>query len=430
MDCRVETIPVAGAAAVPQTMCTTVHGPVIFADAGAAYALQNVTFGHELESLNAWTRLGTASNIDEFAAGLDDVAYNFNVLYADDDGNIAYWHIGHVPVRAAGANPLFPTPGTGEYEWQGILPFDQNPHSRNPDQGWLASWNNKPAPGWANSSADFWRWGGAHRVNTFMDFLEGVAPGTATTRTLELLNRTGGWTTDTPSGQASSVFVSSYFDEMLASVDRTADPRLDAIAHLLKNWDHLQTDRDGDGYYDHPGGTIFNAWWSALSDRVFADDTAALIDRFVIGNLIDRMYAGSAAGLPLVHDYLDGESVAQATTASLIAAIDSLEAAFGSDDPDDWQQPISVISWSPVGVGTVPDTIWVNRGTYNQIVYLGAGSRLSAENVISPGQSGDPASPHFADQLELYATWQYKPMRLTERDLRGHTESVETLAGP
>jgi acyl-homoserine lactone acylase PvdQ len=37
---------------------------------------------------------------------------------------------------------------------------------------------------------------------------------------------------------------------------------------------------------------------------------------------------------------------------------------------------------------------------------------------IAPGQSGDPTSPHFADQLELYATWEYKEMVLRRVDGR------------
>jgi acyl-homoserine lactone acylase PvdQ len=58
----------------------------------------------------------------------------------------------------------------------------------------------------------------------------------------------------------------------------------------------------------------------------------------------------------------------------------------------------------------------MNRGTYNQIAELGTLTR--AENVIAPGQSGEATSPHFADQLGLYATWTYKPMHLTRDDLR------------
>jgi acyl-homoserine-lactone acylase len=71
----------------------------------------------------------------------------------------------------------------------------------------------------------------------------------------------------------------------------------------------------------------------------------------------------------------------------------------------------------------------MNRGTYNQLVRLGPGRHLWAENVVAPGQSGDPASPHFADQLQLYASWRYKPMRLDHSDLAGHVSSATSL-GP
>jgi acyl-homoserine lactone acylase PvdQ len=69
----------------------------------------------------------------------------------------------------------------------------------------------------------------------------------------------------------------------------------------------------------------------------------------------------------------------------------------------------------------------MNRGTYNQITHLGPGRAMYAENVVSPGQSGDPFSPHFDDQLELYATWTYKPVYLDRVGLMGHEESVTLL---
>ena len=415
MDCRQETIHIAGGATTTTPACTTIHGPVIFNDGTTAFALKNATFGKELTSLAAWMNISTAKNIADFESGLADVAYNFNVLYADHAGNIAYWHVGHIPVRADGVNPLFPADGTGGAEWHGIVPFGEMPHSRNPDQGWLASWNNKPAPGWANSSGDFWMWGGAHRVATFMNQAEGIAPRSATPQTLMEVNRIGGWTTDTPTGQASSVFVSSSLDDLLQRVDVAADPRLPGIVAALGGWDQLQVDADGDGFYDGPEGAIFNAWWFAVAEGVF-DEVWDLSNRFVVGNLVDRMLKGADAGLPLGYDYLGGATVEEAVTAALVTALDELAVQYGSDDPATWLQPISVIHWSPVGVAGVPDTIWMNRGTYNQIVHLRG--RLEAWNVISPGQSGDPTSPHFSDQLELYATWQYKSMLLRKVDVR------------
>ena len=428
LDCRDEEIGVAFVGTHTETLCTSVHGPILGSDGETALSFKNVSFGKELQSLEAWGSLGRATNIRDFEAALADVAYNFNVLYADRTGNIAYWHIGHIPIRAEGHNRFFPAPGTGEVEWQGILPFSENPHSRNPEQGFLTSWNNKPAPGWENSSADFWMWGPAHRVNTFIAELEAIEPRSATVETVESINRTGGWTTDTPTGQASSVFVTTYLDEMLSLVDTSVDPRLAEVVDGLTVWDHLQVDLDQNGYYDGPYGTIFNAWWFALADGVF-DEVSGISNQFIIGNLIDRMLAGGDAGLPLQYDYLEGSTEGEAVTGALVAALNDLTAEYGTADMGAWMQPISVIHWAPLPLSPgLPDTIWMNRGTYNQIVHLRG--NITAQNVISPGQSGDPTSPHFSDQQSLYATWTYKPMRLSKADLKGFIESTTTLTLP
>lgn len=428
LECRDEQIGVAFVGTHTETLCSSVHGPILGSDGATALSFKNVTYGKEMQSLEAWGGLGRAGNIREFEAALDDVAYNFNVLYADRTGNIAYWHIGHIPVRADGFSRFFPLPGTGEAEWQGILPFSENPHARNPEQGFLASWNNKPAPGWETSTADFWMWGAAHRVNTLMAELRALEPRSATIETVEAINRTGGWTTDTPTGVANSVFVTTYLDELLALVDTSADARLAGVVDGLAGWDHLQVDLDHNGFYDDPYGAIFNAWWLAAADGVF-DEVAGISNRFVVGNLIDRMLAGADAGLPLQYDYLEGVTPGAAVTGALIGALDGLTADYGTADMSLWQQPISVIHWAPLPLTPgLPDTIWMNRGTYNQIVHLGG--NVTAQNVISPGQSGDASSPHFSDQLALYSTWTYKPMRLSKADLRGFIESTVTLSLP
>jgi penicillin amidase len=259
------------------------------------------------------------------------------------------------------------------------------------------------------------------------NWLSQLAPGSATTETLEQLNILGGWTTDTPSGSAGTVFVSSLIGDMLARVDTAADPRLAGIVALLASWDWLQLDLEPmDGFYDSPAVAVFNTWWQSWVDRVFADDLGGTLQPNVVGNLTYRLLADAPA-LPLLHDYLGGETAEEAMTAALIGALDALTADYGSADPAAWLQPIAEIFWAPIGAAGVPNTIWMNRGTYNHIVHLGPGPELYAQNVISPGQSGDPFSPHFADQLLLYATWTYKPMRLNRSDLNGFIESKVIL---
>ncbi len=425
-DCRVETIAVRGGSDVSTQLCDSIHGPVIANVPGLAFTLKSAVRGYEMQGLEVFYGLAQAKSVTEFDQALSTAVYNFNILYADARGNIAYWHVGKIPIRAEGDNPWLPHDGTGAAEWQGFIPWAEMPHALNPDQGWLASWNNKPAPGWENSTSGFGSFGPVHRVNTLAHLLSQVSPGTATIATMEEINRKAGWTTDTPSGSAATVFVSTLLDDMLAHVDVGMDARLPQITSLLSTWDWLQVDADGDGKYDSPAVAVFNTWWQTMSDQIFADDLGSTLQPNVVGNLADRMLVSDPA-LPLRHDYLEGQTVDQAFTNALIDSLDHLTVLYGSSDVSAWLQPVALIHWSPLGLGTVPDTIWMNRGTYNQITHLGKGPQLYAENVIAPGQSGDPFSPHFADQLELYATWTYKPMRLTRFDLIGHTESIIDL---
>lgn len=413
MDCRTERF-VNGA----QQLCETGHGPVISplpqapTEQSSAISVKTAARGKEMASYDAWLSLGRARSLPEFAKAAARVAYNFNLFYADSHGNIAYWHIGRIPIRAPGDDPFLPHDGTGTAEWQGFLAFDRQPQDLNPAQGWLASWNNKPAAGWPNSTAGFWDWGPVHRVTTLTNQLRQIAPGTATVRTLERINRTAGWTTDTPSGSAATVLVPTLLDDLLTRVDVSHDPRLPAVVQRLRAWDELQVDADDDGRYDNPSVAIFNTWWPALVQGVFADEFPNGFDPNVLANLLARVIGAEPGSLPLAHDYLDGQTVEGAVTAALTAALDQLVGRYGADSAG-WLQPVARISWQALPLTPqVPDTIWMNRGTYNQIVHLGRGRALRAENVVAPGQSGDPASPHFSDQLALYATWRYKPMRL------------------
>ncbi|MFC1628659.1 penicillin acylase family protein, partial [Gemmatimonadota bacterium] len=58
-----------------------------------------------------------------------------NVIYADTTGSIAWQFTGAIPVRH-GWDGSLPVPGwTGQYEWDGYVPFDDLPRAEDPDSG-------------------------------------------------------------------------------------------------------------------------------------------------------------------------------------------------------------------------------------------------------------------------------------------------------
>ncbi|MCP4205116.1 MAG: penicillin acylase family protein [bacterium] len=432
LDCRSETFNVAGGSPVPQVLCRTVNGPVLQVLEGRfAFTLKSASRGFEMDSIETLLGVNRSRNIKKAEKYLAMAGHNFNFLAADTKGNIGYYHLGKIPIRAPGDSPFFPHIGDGQADWQGFIPFAALPQATNPAQGYFVNWNNKPTVAWFNSTGGFWQWGPVARVQTLINVMETVPAGAATVGLLEDANLIGGWTLDTPLGLGSSrptVPVSTMLPVVLGLVDASADDRLTEVLGILGSWDRLKLDlAPRDGFYDSPAVAIFNNWWETFINSVFADELGGALDRNVAANMAARLLIPGLE--PLNYPgYLGGETPSGAVTGALVAAMDALTAEYGSADTSTWLAEATMQSWSQIGAAPVPDTPHMNRGTYNQITRLKKGD-IFAENVIAPGQSGNPLAPdgtlnpHFADQLGLYATWQYKDMYLNKSALKGHRES-------
>ncbi len=104
-----------------------------------ALAWQSLQPSTLIEAIQGMT---AATNHEEFrdAVSLWDIAAQ-NVVYADVEGNIGYHSTGEVPIRANG-DGRYPVPGwTTEYDWIGLVPFEEMPHLFNPPEGFIATAN-------------------------------------------------------------------------------------------------------------------------------------------------------------------------------------------------------------------------------------------------------------------------------------------------
>lgn len=141
-----ETIRVRGGEDVAIDVVITHHGPVIAGDPASGEAL-TMRYTATLGENPGWDCLRpmlSARSCAEFDAQMKDwVDPVNNLLYADVSGNIGYRTRGHVPVRSS-RNGWLPVPGwSGEYEWQGNIPFAELPHVMNPATGYVVTANNR-----------------------------------------------------------------------------------------------------------------------------------------------------------------------------------------------------------------------------------------------------------------------------------------------
>ncbi len=87
-----------------------------------------------------------ARNLAEYKKVMDaHTNSSNNTLYADADGNIAYFHSNFIPKRDPKFDWTKPVDGSNPAtEWNGVLSFDESPNVVNPKNGWVYNTNNYP----------------------------------------------------------------------------------------------------------------------------------------------------------------------------------------------------------------------------------------------------------------------------------------------
>ena len=140
-----ELIPVKNAPPVELTNWVTIHGPVR-AEGNLRLALRWAAA--EPGSFQyPFIEIDRAQNWQEFTRAVSRFpGPGQNVVYADVDGNIGYHASGKLPIRKNYEGDVPVDGASGNFEWQGFIPFDQLPSSFNPPDGLIVTANQNPFP--------------------------------------------------------------------------------------------------------------------------------------------------------------------------------------------------------------------------------------------------------------------------------------------
>jgi penicillin amidase len=223
-----EVISVKGAPPVEFSAWVTRHGPV-FREGNRFLALRWVAA--ETDFAFPMLDLNRAGNFQEFTAALaryPGPAQNF--VYADVDGNIGYQAAGRLPIRKTFDGSVPVDGSTGEYEWQGFIPFEQLPRAYNPPSGIVVTANQNPFPEnypyrvGGNFSAPF-----------------------RSQQIRQLLSKRKGWRVEqmaTVQRDVYSAFSVMLAQQIVAAYDRrgVASPGLADAVKILRNWNGQMDD--------------------------------------------------------------------------------------------------------------------------------------------------------------------------------------------
>ncbi len=152
---REEVIRVKDGAPVALTVRATRHGPVIsdrlpdqgLFEPGHVVALAWAALAEDDRTMQALLELNRARDWASFVGAAEHVlAPMQNIFYADTAGHIGLIAPGRVPIRRQG-DGRWPVPGwSGEYDWQGWIPFAALPRALDPADGLLFNANNRLVP--------------------------------------------------------------------------------------------------------------------------------------------------------------------------------------------------------------------------------------------------------------------------------------------
>ena len=323
-----------------------------------------------------------------------------NIVYADVDGNIGWVAAGLMPVRE-GWSGLLPVPGhTGQYKWRSFLDVEDLPQLFNPASGYIATANHQIIPDGYTRELGF-DWSAPYRFERINEVLaEGGQFSLEDFKALQLDE------TSLPARQ------------LVALLRESSDGSSKAVA-AFDGWDFVLG-------VESNQAALFEAWMKRLPikyiDAYAPPSSRGLISRYLqLPTLIEGLRA------------IPAEQRHRIMSESLDEAFAELTSTLGADFADwrwgdlhkiSFRHPLSnsperraeldLGSIRRGGDGFTPNA---TRGpgysqssgaSYRHILDLADWDR--SVFTSTPGQSGQPGSPHYGDLLPMWAEGRYAPL--------------------
>jgi acyl-homoserine-lactone acylase len=402
------------------TVFRTHHGPVVRTEDGKWVSVRLMQ--DPVRALTQSYSRTKARSYREFRQGMElHTNSSNNTVFADAEGNIAYFHANFVPRRDRSFNWARPVDGSNPAtEWRGVHAIDESPLVVNPACGWLYNTNN-----WPYSAAG----PNSPRKQDFPDYMDANSENPRGLHAIRVLQDKRDFTIASLRDAAYDSYLTA-FEVLLPPLVRdydalpASDPRKAKLAEhmaLLKAWDYRFA-------ANSIPTSLAISWGDELLRRIEP--------------------AAKSAGMSS-YDYAIGRATAAERLQALTASADSLASNFGS-----WKIPWGEINRFQRLTGDIvhpfddagpsipvafPSARWGSLASFGASAKPGTKKRygttgnsfvavvefgqdsVRAIAVTAGGQSGNPASPHFNDQAERYATGNLRPVYFYPNQLAGHT---------
>lgn len=354
------------------------------------------------------------SNHDEFRSMMNiRTNSSNNTVYADANGNIAYYHGNFIPKRDPSFDYSRPVDGSStKTDWNGLHTVDEVITLLNPENGWIQNANSTPFTA-----------AGAFSPKK-QDYPAYMAPDDENFRgihAVQVLTGVSNLTLDKLIEIAYDPYLPGFeklISGLIEAYDGSSNPSAELAEPIntLRQWDYRVSERSVAMSLAH----FYGMQYLADGDRPKNKSFMEIIDYFGTDSLPEeRVNVFMSAVNKLTADFGQWNTPwgninrLQRLTGDINLPVDDLQPSV----------PIGLASgrWGALaafGARSVNDSkrLYGYRGN-SFVAVVEFGEKVKAKSLLAGGQSGDPASPHFYDQAERYAQGKFKDVAYYKDDV-------------
>ena len=373
-------------------------------------------------------------------------APGLNVMYGDEEGNIAWWAAAKLPKRPEHVHSKMILDGaSGEDEVLGYYDFSENPHSINPPSGFVYSANNQPDSTNGILHAGYY------------------VPEDRAKRIVELLRKENQWTAEKVQKMQTDVTSTVDVQNVQTLLDVIAEQEVASKSTLHEEAIDAISSWDGSHSLEAIAPTIYYKWLigvvkGAFEDELGQEDYRVISNTFLMRRSIapflqndSSQWWNNVATKELV------ESRSDIISQAFDESVEELKEKWGENVADwKWGKAHTIIYEHPLGA-VKPLDYSFNRGpfpvvggneTINNMQYIlmengeykvrglpalrfikDFAADGKTFNINPSGQSGNPLSPFYADQIEMYLNGKYRTILMEKGEIEVEQKGRLVLKG-
>lgn len=429
---EVEEIKIKGAPSYYDTILYSHYGPVVYdrnygypgdsLRTGLAMKWKALDSGNEIKTFLLLNRAGSYSDYMKAISYFEVPAQNF--VFASQDDTIAIWQQGKFPLRWKEQGKFVMDGSDSRYEWAGTIPQKDNPHIVNPARGFVSSANQHPTdstyPFYYNGYFEYFR---NRRVNNMLYAADSHSISKETFQRMHNDNK--------------SLYAEAILKLALPELEKEKwGERGNDLLNSLRYWDHYYGPDDREPVY-------FEIFWKHFSNLLNEKSRSNHIrlpqpEKYVVILLAEKNPG---------HRLFDLDSTSKKEKVSdlfvmafekTIEEVKKMEsengkgptwAEFKNTTVEHWISALEAFSVSHIHIGGnygIVNASSHNHGpSWRMIISLEKPTR--AWTVIPGGQSGNPGSPYYSNQIETWANGQYYETQFLQEVPKNNISSFKRI---